>query len=72
VLGYGFFCALLGALTFVVSSRLYKALAILALGASVMGVLAWLSRRAEKVGLETGQNTEPEAEPSDDGTRSTH
>jgi cbb3-type cytochrome oxidase subunit 3 len=72
VLGYWFFCALLGALTFVVSSRLYKALAIVVLGVSVLGVLAWLSRRAEKVRLEAAQNMDLETDPSDDGTRKTH
>jgi len=71
VLGYWFFCALLGALTFVVSSRLYKALAIVALGVTVLLVLGWLSRRAEKRRLEPGQNTDL-ADPSDDGTRNTH
>jgi len=54
VLGYWLFCALLGALTFVVSSRLYKAIAIVVLGASVMLVLGLLSRRAERHGPETG------------------
>lgn len=47
VLVYWLFCALLGALALVVSSRLYKAIAILVLALSVVLTLAWLSRRAE-------------------------
>jgi UDP-GlcNAc:undecaprenyl-phosphate GlcNAc-1-phosphate transferase len=80
VLGYWLFCALLSALTFVVSSRLYKAIAIVVLGALVMLVLALLSRRAEQRGRETGPSDEYletgpsdeylETGPSDNKTRS--
>ena len=47
VLGYWLFCALLGALALVVSSRLFKGLAIVVLAGSVMVALALLSRRVE-------------------------
>jgi UDP-GlcNAc:undecaprenyl-phosphate GlcNAc-1-phosphate transferase len=68
VLGYWLFCALLGALALVVSSRLYKAVAIVLLGASVMLALALLARRAEARagrGQETGpSNTGQEIGPN--------
>jgi UDP-GlcNAc:undecaprenyl-phosphate GlcNAc-1-phosphate transferase len=70
VLGYWLFCALLGALALVVSSRLYKAIAIVGLGISVMLSLAWLSRRAEQRavgghGLEAGPGDRVETIPGD-------
>lgn len=45
VLSYWGFCALFGALALLVSSRLYKLLALGVIGAVVIGVLAWLSRQ---------------------------
>jgi UDP-GlcNAc:undecaprenyl-phosphate GlcNAc-1-phosphate transferase len=45
VLFYWGFCALFGVLTLAISSRLYKLLALLGIGAVVIVVLAWLSRR---------------------------
>jgi UDP-GlcNAc:undecaprenyl-phosphate GlcNAc-1-phosphate transferase len=60
VLGYWLFCALLGALALVVSSRLYKGIAIVMLGASVLLALALLSRRADGHGQETGPSTRPD------------
>jgi UDP-GlcNAc:undecaprenyl-phosphate GlcNAc-1-phosphate transferase len=47
VLFYWGFCALFGVLTLAISSRLYKLLALLGIGAAVIVVLAWLSRRRE-------------------------
>jgi len=76
VLGYWLFCALLGTLALVVSSRLYKAVAIVVLGLSVMLALALLSRRAEvraghglETGLSEGGGTghSPETSPSESG-----
>ncbi|MFZ5917675.1 MAG: glycosyltransferase family 4 protein [Chloroflexota bacterium] len=45
VLGYYAFCAAFGALALLVSSRLYKAIVLLLLGAVMMAMLAFLSRR---------------------------
>jgi UDP-GlcNAc:undecaprenyl-phosphate GlcNAc-1-phosphate transferase len=68
VWGYWLFCALLGALALVVSSRLYKGVAIVVLAGSVLVALALLSRRAEARagrGLETGPSRDdPETGPS--------
>ena len=47
VLLYWGFCALFGVLALVVSSRLYKLLALAGIGVVVVVVLAWLSRRAK-------------------------
>ncbi len=47
VLAYWGFCALFGALALAVSSRVYKLLALGAIGVVVLGILAWLSRRRE-------------------------
>jgi UDP-GlcNAc:undecaprenyl-phosphate GlcNAc-1-phosphate transferase len=44
---YWTFCALFGLLALTVSSRLYKLLALAAIGIVVVVVLAWLSRRTE-------------------------
>ena len=60
VLGYWLFCALLGATALVVSSRLYKAIAIVVLAGAVILALALLSRRAERRGQETGPNNNPD------------
>jgi UDP-GlcNAc:undecaprenyl-phosphate GlcNAc-1-phosphate transferase len=45
VLGYWGFCALFGVLTLATPSRLYKLLALVAIGVGVVVALAWLSRR---------------------------
>ncbi|HUV91013.1 MAG TPA: undecaprenyl/decaprenyl-phosphate alpha-N-acetylglucosaminyl 1-phosphate transferase, partial [Anaerolineae bacterium] len=47
VLLYWGFCALFGVLALVVSSRLYKLLALVGIGVAVVVALAWLSRRGE-------------------------
>lgn len=47
VLLYWGFCALFGVLALVVSSRLYKLLALVGIGVVVVVVLAWLSRKRE-------------------------
>jgi len=47
VLLYWGFCALFGVLALVISSRLYKLLALAVIGVIVVVVLAWLSRRGE-------------------------
>jgi UDP-GlcNAc:undecaprenyl-phosphate GlcNAc-1-phosphate transferase len=47
VLFYWGFCALFGVLSLTISSRLYKLLALVGVGAVVIVVLAWLSRRHE-------------------------
>jgi len=47
VLFYWGFCALFGLLALVVSSRLYKLLALATIGVVVVIVLAWLSRQSE-------------------------
>jgi UDP-GlcNAc:undecaprenyl-phosphate GlcNAc-1-phosphate transferase len=44
---YWTFCALFGLLALTVSSRLYKLLALAAIGIVVVVVLAWLSRRTD-------------------------
>jgi UDP-GlcNAc:undecaprenyl-phosphate GlcNAc-1-phosphate transferase len=44
VVGYWFFCALFGALTLMLDDRLYKLVALAALGVLALGVLAWASR----------------------------
>lgn len=46
VLGYWAFCALFGALTLTIDSRLYKVIALGALGLLGLGVLIWASRSA--------------------------
>ena len=47
VLLYWGLCALFGVLALVVSSRLYKLLALVGIGVAVVVALAWLSRRGE-------------------------
>ena len=47
VLLYWGFCALFGLLVLVVSSWLYKLVALVVIGAAVLVVLAWLSRQSE-------------------------
>ena len=47
VLLYWGFCALFGALALVVSSRVYKLVALVGIGVVVIVVLAWLSRQRE-------------------------
>lgn len=48
VIAYWAFCGVFGLLALIVSSRLYKLLALLVLGAAVIGVLAFLSRRSDR------------------------
>jgi UDP-GlcNAc:undecaprenyl-phosphate GlcNAc-1-phosphate transferase len=48
VLIYWGFCALFGALALLLSSRLFKLIAIVGLGICVLAVLAALSRRQER------------------------
>ncbi len=48
VVAYWAFCGVFGLLALTVSSRLYKLLALLVLGAAVVGVLAFLSRRSDR------------------------
>ncbi len=48
VVAYWAFCGVFGLLALTVSSRLYKLLALLVLGAAVIGVLAFLSRRSDR------------------------
>ncbi|MFN8444340.1 MAG: MraY family glycosyltransferase [Caldilineaceae bacterium] len=44
VLGYWLFCALFGAMTLLLDSRVYKLVALLGLGAFALGVIVWASR----------------------------
>ncbi len=48
VLGYWGFCALWGILTLTIDDRLYKLIALIALGLLALGVLVWASRESTK------------------------